>query len=87
MEIIFWICWVAELIVVLWWIITDAQQTHIKPNPVSYVCLVYLFLVFGIRLGLHANTVTNAMVMIPAIPLLGLLLIIVASMLSGKKWN
>jgi hypothetical protein len=87
MEIIFWICWAAEFIVVLWWIITDAQQEYLKPNPVSYLCLVYLVIVLGVRVGLHANVVSKAMVTIPAIPLLGLLFIIVVSMLSGKKWN
>lgn len=87
MEILFWICWIAELVVVLWWIITDAQQKHMQPNPYSYLCLIYLLVVLGVRLGLHANGVSNTMVIIPAIPLLGLLFIIVVSMLSGKKWN
>jgi len=87
MEILFWICWIAELIVVLWWIITDAQQKHMEANPYSYLCLLYLLGVLGVRLGLHANNVSNAMVMIPAIPLLGLAFIIVVSVLSGKKWN
>jgi hypothetical protein len=87
MAILFWICWIAELGVVLWWIITDAKQTHMEANPYSYLSLVYLLAVLGVRLGLHANSVSNAMVMIPAIPLLGLGLIIVVSVLSGKKWN
>jgi hypothetical protein len=87
METLFWICWITELIVVLWWIITDAQQTHMRPNPVSYLCLLYLLGVLGLRLGLQEYRISNAMVMIPAIPLLGLGCIIVLSVLSGKKWN
>jgi hypothetical protein len=87
MDIIFWICWTAELIVVLWWIITDAQQKHLAPNPYSFVCLIYLAVVLVVRLGMDAKGVSNKMVMIPAIPLLGLLLIIVIAVASGKKWN
>ena len=87
MEVLFWICWIAELIVVLWWIITDAKLKHVQPNPYSFLCLLYLLAVLGIRMGLHANGLSNTMVLIPAIPLLGLGLIIVVSVLSGKKWN
>jgi hypothetical protein len=87
MNIVFWICWVAEFAVVLWWIITDAQQKHMDPNPYSYLCLIYLAVVLVVRLGMHATGVSNAMVIVPAIPLLGLLLIIILHALSGKKWN
>ncbi|MEI9946134.1 MAG: hypothetical protein WDN26_18165 [Chitinophagaceae bacterium] len=87
MEILFWICWGAELIAVLWWIITDAKQKHMRSNSYSFLGLVYLLGALGLRLGLHEYRVSNFMVMIPAIPLLGLLLIIAVTMLSGKKWN
>lgn len=87
MEIVFWICWIIELIVVLWWIITDARQTHMEPNTVSYLCLLYLLGVLGVRFGLHEFRISTIMVIVPAIPLLGLGCIIILSVLSGKKWN
>jgi hypothetical protein len=87
MEILFWICWIAELIVVLWWIITDMKQKHMQGNPYSYLSFFYLAAVLGIRLVLHADRVSDFMVMIPAIPLLLLGFIIIVSVISGKKWN
>ena len=87
MEIVFWICWTAGLIVVLWWIITDAQQKRMASNPYSFVCLIYLVVVLVVRLGMNAKGISNKMIMVTAIPLLGLLLIIVIAMVSGKKWN
>lgn len=87
MKTFFWICWIAELIVVLWWILSDAKLKHIQVNPYSYLCFFYLLAAIGIRFVLHADRVSNIMVMIPAIPLLGLALIIIISVLSGQKWN
>lgn len=87
MKIIFWICWIAELITVLWWIITDAQQKNMQVNPFSYLCLIYLIAVIAIRLGLHSIKLSNVMVMIPAVPLMLLGLIILVAMISRGKWN
>ncbi|MBE7509215.1 MAG: hypothetical protein HS118_03410 [Bacteroidia bacterium] len=87
MKIFFWICWIAELITVLWWIITDVQQKNMQANPFSYLCLIYLIAVIAIRYGLQSIKLTNVMVMIPAVPLLLLGLIILAAMISRGKWN
>lgn len=87
MEILFWTCWIAELVMVLWWIITDAQQTHMKANPVGYICLLFLLVVLGVRLGLQEHRTSNAMLIIPAVTLLGLGCIVVLSLLFRKKWN
>jgi hypothetical protein len=65
----------------------NAQQRSLPPNPYSYLFLLYLTIVLILRVGVHAIAVTNGMVLIPAIPLLGLLLIIVMHAASGSKWN
>lgn len=87
MNILFWICWIGEAGVVLWWIITDMQQKHMEPNPFSFLSFVYLLVVLMIRFIFEWTSVSNIMVMVPAFPLLGLLFIIIAHALSGKKWN
>lgn len=87
MNILFWICWIAELITVCWWIFTDTQQKNLQANPYSYLCLIYLIAVIAIRLGFHSVKLSNAMVMIPAVPLLLLGIIILAAMFSREKWN
>lgn len=87
MKTLFWICWIAEMVTVLWWIITDMLQKNLQPNPYSYLCMLYLLGVIGIRLGLHQVKLSNIMVMVPAVPLLGLGLIVLLSVISGQKWN
>ncbi len=87
MKTLFWLCWIVELIVVFWWIITDAKQKNLAPNPISYLCLFYLLGVIAIRLGLHWIKLSNIMVIIPGILLIGLGLIILISVLSRQNWN
>jgi len=87
MKIFFWICWIVEMIVVLWWIITDAQHENLQPNPFSYLCMFYLLGVIAIRIGLDWIKLSNIMVMIPGVLLIGMGLIILLSVISGEKWN
>ena len=87
MNIIFWICAVSELLLTLWWLQTDMKLTHKQMNPYIPLALLYLGLAFIIRFSAGWIRVSDAMVVIPAIPLLGLGLIIGITMKHGGRWN
>lgn len=87
MDILFWICWIAEMGVVAWWIISELQLRYLSPNIFSFLSLFYLLTVLFIRFEVKWDTVSVFMVGLPAIPLSGMLLIIILHMLSGRKWN
>ncbi len=87
MIILFWICWVAELGVVVWWIFTELQLKYLSPNIYSFLGLGYLLLTLLIWYQPRGKTIAMFMTGLPAIPLTGMLLIIVIHSLSGGKWN
>lgn len=87
MNNLFWILWIAEFILALWWVITELQLTHLKPNPFAFLSLLYLFLTLAVRFGSGLTKISMGMVLVPAIPLLMMALIVVISVISGKRWN
>ena len=87
MNILFWICWTAELGVVLWWIFTELQLEYLEPNMYSFLALGYLLLILLIRFQSGGKKIAMIMTGLPAIPLAGMLFIIVIHSLSGGKWN
>ena len=87
MEILFWICWIIEMIIVGWWWITDSKHTHLKPNPFIFISMLYLLIVLLLRLELGWVRASEAMVVLPMIPLAGLSLIIVVHMTHKGRWN
>jgi len=87
MNKLFWILWIAELLVAGWWISTELQLTYLKPNPLAFVSLVYLLLALGLRYGAGFFKLSLGMVLVPAIPLTMMGFLIVITMFSGGKWN
>jgi hypothetical protein len=87
MSILFWICFLAEFSVVIWWIFSDMKLQYQQPNPYSYLAFFYLMLVLVLRFGPEFIGISSLMVFLPAIPLSGLLFIIVVHSVSGGKWN
>ena len=87
MNIIFWFCWSVEVVLTIWWLFQDLKLTYLKLNPFITLSFLYLALVMLIRLGLNWTRVSDAMVLIPAIPLVGLLLIITVHAKTGGRWN
>jgi hypothetical protein len=87
MDFLFWLCWTGELGVVLWWLFTDLQLEYIEINVYSVFSLIYLLVVLLIRFQPGWETVSLLMVGLPAVPLTGLLLVMVLHAVSGGKWN
>lgn len=87
MVIFFWILWTAEFILALWWLQSEMKLTRLKANPYVFVSLLYLIATLAFRFGAGLNKFSLAMVTIPAIPLAGILFIIIISIISGKRWN
>ncbi len=87
MTYLFWICWSLESALMLWWLFDDLSLTYLPVNPSIFVGILYLAVVLFVRFGLGWVRVSNWMVIVPAIPLLGLLLIVVLATFSGVRWN
>lgn len=84
---LFWICWSLESALMLWWLFDDLSLTYLPVNPSIFVGILYLAVVLFVRFGLGWVRVSNWMVIVPAIPLLGVLLIVVLATFSGVRWN
>lgn len=75
------------MVAVLFWIGSEMKLQYLKPNPFSFLSALYLLGVLAIRFGLGAEQLSAWMVIIPAIPLLLMLLIVIIHTLTGGKWN
>jgi hypothetical protein len=87
MTYIFWICWVGEMAGVGWWLLDEMKLQYSKPNPFAFLGLIYLLTVMGVRYGLQSTSMSNTMVLLPAVPLGLVLLIGLLYMVTGGKWN
>lgn len=84
---LFWLLWSIECALALWWVGSEMGYQYLKPNPFSFLALLYLALVLVVRFALKWTVASNVMVLIPAIPLFFMLLIILVSVFGGGKWN
>lgn len=87
MTIFFWLCWSCEMLAALFWVASELKLTYLKPNPFSFLSVLYLLLALAFRFAFEMPAMSNAMVFVPAIPLILLLLIFVIHAMSGTKWN
>ena len=87
MTTLFWILWMAEFIGTGWWLQSEMKLTHIKANPYVFLSFVYLMVILGVRFGLDLPKVSLGLVLVPAIPLVFMLLIIIISVLTRARWN
>jgi hypothetical protein len=87
MDFLFWLCWTAEVGVVLWWLFTDLQLEYVEVNVYSVFSLIYLMIALLIHFQPGWESFSLLMVGLPAVPLTGLLLIVLLHAASGKKWN
>jgi hypothetical protein len=87
MKYVFWICWGGEFIAVLLWLIDEMRLVYLKPNPLVFVSFFYLFAVLIVRYPMGLLAVSNGMVLVPAIPLVLLLLVVLLATITGTKWN
>lgn len=87
MKYIFWIAWIIDAGVAAWWVLSDLKLEYIKPNPYSFVFLIYVIAALLIYL-LSAHTKTAMiMTLIPAIPLIIMTFVAIIATLTGAKWN
>jgi len=87
MKYIFWICWIGEITAVLFWIGSEMKLQYLKPNPYSFLSALYLLAVLAMRFGTGAERLSAWMVILPALPLLLMLLFVIIHTLTGGKWN
>jgi hypothetical protein len=85
MTYIFWICWAAEMLAVFFWLASEMKLKYLLPNPFSFISAVYLFIVLALHFS-DQPAVALMMVIIPAIPLLVLLLLVTLHSVLGGKW-
>jgi hypothetical protein len=84
---LFWILWMGEFIGTGWWLQSEMKLTHIKANPYVFLSFLYLMIVLGVRFSLALTKISFAMVLVPAIPVVFMLLIIIISVLTRARWN
>ena len=87
MTILFWTLWIAEFVLNVWWLFNEMKLTYLKTNPYVYISLLYLLAALAVRFGAGFSKTSLAMVAVPAIPLAGMLLIVIISVLTGARWN
>lgn len=87
MKYIFWICWTGEMIAVLCWIGSEMKLQYLKPNPFSFLSALYLLTVLAVRFGAGAEKLSAWMVILPALPLLLMMLFVIIHTISGGRWN
>ena len=87
MQVLFWICWTAEFVFACWWVFSEMGYKHLDPNPAAFVGMCYVLAVLGMRYVAGAIKISNVMVLIPAVPLAGMGLIVLISIIFKVKWN
>ena len=87
MKYLFWICWTGEMAVVLFWIGSEMKLQYLTPNPYSFLSALYLLGTLAVRFGLGAQNLSACMVIIPALPLLLMILFLIIHTISSGKWN
>lgn len=68
MKHLFWVCWGAEIIAVLFWIAKEMSLRY-NPDPLSYYIGLYLMIVLACRFAFDLQKVSTMLVALPAIPL------------------
>ena len=84
---IFWCCWVAEMIAAVVWITSELKLQYVSPNPFAFISAAWLLFVLAVFFFTTRHTAALLMVIIPAIPLLGLLLLVMIYKLAGGRYN
>jgi hypothetical protein len=87
MKYLFWICWIIDAGVAAWWVISDMNLQYIRPNPYSFVFLLYVLVNLLIFLLSDYKKAALIMSLIPTIPLALMMLVIIIVTLTGGKWN
>jgi hypothetical protein len=85
MDLLFWLCWIAEFIMVCCWLANDMK--HRRPNPLVYVSLAYMILVFQVRYGFECREAAYWMVFLPAMAMLLPLCRLLIYVIKREKWN
>ncbi len=87
MKSIFWISWIIDFAVAIWWCISEWQLQYLKTNPFAVFYLGYVLVILFLFLKTSFKKTSLALSLIPAIPLLFLALIALIMILSGERWN
>ena len=80
----FWICWAAEMLVVLFWI---ASEIKLRLNPLSFFSAIYLFTALALKINMGTNVLASVMVLVPAIPLFLMLFVVMLHSISEGRGN
>ncbi|MGC4100167.1 hypothetical protein [Ferruginibacter sp.] len=81
---IFWICWAAEMLVILFWI---ASEIKVRLNPLSFFGAIYLFAALALKINMGTNALASVMVLVPAIPLFLMLFVMTLHSVSEGRGN
>lgn len=82
-SLIFWILWGIEAAVMLWWLLTDMQQTYLPVNPMVFVGWAYLALALLLFL-LNFRVIALILVGIGMVPLAIMALFMLIFVLFAK---
>jgi hypothetical protein len=87
MKYIFWISWIIDAGVAVWWVISELGYEYLKPNTFSFVFLLYVVATLLVYLLTVQTKTAMIMSLIPAVPLVAVGLIAMIAILTGAKWN
>src|SRR4051812_9409984 len=79
MAIIFWICWLGEILAAVTWLTNGIRSPQHTADPLVVCCIIYLFAAVAIRVDAGASGIAMGMVLIPALPMVLLLCVTVIS--------
>lgn len=87
MKYIFWIAWILDAGVAIWWVYSELQLEVIKPNPYVLSFLVYVIISFLFYQLFKLKKLALVLSLIPAIPFLIIGLIVIVAYLTAAIWN
>jgi hypothetical protein len=89
MNYIFWTCWVIELALAIGWLSTEMKHAPMKMNPFAIISILYLAFPILVKCSAGADKIANILVIVPAVPLLGVLFMIIIIHFSKfrGRWN
>jgi hypothetical protein len=85
MEMLFWFCWSFELVLITWWFVHDMKLVHTRTNPAVYLCMAYLVVVLQLRMGFDYVSLSEKLVIYPAVPLFILLCVALVYTVTHRK--
>ncbi len=87
MKYIFWIAWILDAGVAIWWVFSEIQLDLLKPNPYALLFFLYVIICFLCYQVFKLTKLALILSLIPAVPFVIMGIIVLIAILTGARWN